>query len=83
MSIVIGVIEEGLIYAIMALGLYITYKILDFPLFFQRFRLVSLSKNGEKTGIHTFFTRQIRSKLAAYQKILHVKALEMPYFIRI
>ena len=31
MSIIIGVIEEGLIYAIMALGLYITYTILDFP----------------------------------------------------
>ena len=31
MSIIIGVIEEGLIYAIMALGLYITYKILDVP----------------------------------------------------
>ena len=31
MSIIMGVIEEGLIYAIMALGLYITYKILDFP----------------------------------------------------
>ena len=31
MSIIIGVIEGGLIYAIMALGLYITYKILDFP----------------------------------------------------
>lgn len=31
MSIVIGVLEEGLIYAIMALGVYITYKILDFP----------------------------------------------------
>lgn len=31
MSIIVGVIEEGLIYAIMALGLYITYKILDFP----------------------------------------------------
>ncbi len=31
MSIIIGVMEEGLIYAIMALGLYITYKILDFP----------------------------------------------------
>ena len=31
MSIVLGVIEEGLIYAIMALGVYITYKILDFP----------------------------------------------------
>ena len=31
MSIVIGILEEGLIYAIMALGLYITYKILDFP----------------------------------------------------
>lgn len=31
MSIIVGVMEEGLIYAIMALGLYITYKILDFP----------------------------------------------------
>lgn len=31
MSIVLGVTEEGLIYAIMALGVYITYKILDFP----------------------------------------------------
>ncbi len=31
MSIVLGVIEEGLIYAIMALGVYITYRILDFP----------------------------------------------------
>ena len=31
MSIIIGVIEEGLIYEIMAIGLYITYKILDFP----------------------------------------------------
>ena len=31
MSIIIGVMEEGLIYAIMALGVYITYKILDFP----------------------------------------------------
>lgn len=31
MSILIGVIEEGLIYAIMTLGVYITYKILDFP----------------------------------------------------
>lgn len=31
MSIVIGVLEEGLIYGIMALGLYITYRILDFP----------------------------------------------------
>ena len=31
MPIIIGVMEEGLIYAIMALGLYITYKILDFP----------------------------------------------------
>lgn len=31
MSIILGVIEEGLVYAIMALGVYITYKILDFP----------------------------------------------------
>lgn len=31
MTILIGVFEEGLVYAIMALGVYITYKILDFP----------------------------------------------------
>lgn len=31
MTLIIGVLEEGLIYAIMALGVYITYKILDFP----------------------------------------------------
>lgn len=31
MSIILGVLEEGLIYAVMALGVYITYKILDFP----------------------------------------------------
>ncbi|HHX12057.1 MAG TPA: ABC transporter permease [Clostridiales bacterium] len=30
-SISIGALEEGLVYAIMALGVYITYKILDFP----------------------------------------------------
>lgn len=29
--IFIGALEEGLVYAIMALGVYITYKILDFP----------------------------------------------------
>lgn len=31
MIISIGALEEGLVYAIMALGVYITYKILDFP----------------------------------------------------
>ena len=31
MSLVVSVFEQGMIYAIMALGLYITYKILDFP----------------------------------------------------
>lgn len=31
MSIILGVLEEGLVYAIMALGVYITYQILDFP----------------------------------------------------
>ena len=30
-TILIGILEEGLVYAIMALGVYITYKILDFP----------------------------------------------------
>lgn len=31
MDILIGILEQGMIYAIMALGVYITYKILDFP----------------------------------------------------
>ncbi|MDD3569910.1 MAG: ABC transporter permease [Lachnospiraceae bacterium] len=31
MGIIIGVLEQGLIYGVMALGIYITYKILDFP----------------------------------------------------
>ncbi len=31
MTLVISVFEQGMIYAIMALGMYITYKILDFP----------------------------------------------------
>lgn len=31
MALVISVFEQGLIYSIMALGMYITYKILDFP----------------------------------------------------
>ncbi len=30
-TILLGVFEEGLVYAVMALGVYITYKILDFP----------------------------------------------------
>lgn len=31
MDILLGILEQGLIYGIMALGVYITYKILDFP----------------------------------------------------
>ena len=31
MTVIMGILEEGLIYAVMALGVYITYKILDFP----------------------------------------------------
>ncbi len=31
MTLVISVLEQGFIYGIMALGMYITYKILDFP----------------------------------------------------
>lgn len=31
LTLVLGVLEEGLVYAIMAMGVYITYKILDFP----------------------------------------------------
>ena len=30
-TFIFGILEEGLVYAIMALGVYITYKILDFP----------------------------------------------------
>lgn len=31
MTLFISVLEQGMIYAVMALGMYITYKILDFP----------------------------------------------------
>ena len=31
MTILLGILEQGLIFGIMALGVYITYKILDFP----------------------------------------------------
>lgn len=31
MGIILGILEQGLIYAILALGVYITYRILDFP----------------------------------------------------
>lgn len=31
MALIISVFEQGMIYAVMALGMYITYKILDFP----------------------------------------------------
>lgn len=31
LNIVFGIIQEGVIYSIMALGIYISYKILDFP----------------------------------------------------
>lgn len=31
MALILSVLEQGMIYAIMALGVYITYKILDFP----------------------------------------------------
>ena len=30
-DILLGVLEQGFIYGIMALGVYITYRILDFP----------------------------------------------------
>ncbi len=31
MALILSVLEQGLIYGVMALGVYITYKILDFP----------------------------------------------------
>lgn len=31
MSFITSILEQGLIYGILALGIYITYKILDFP----------------------------------------------------
>ena len=31
MDFVVSILEQGLIYGILALGVYITYKILDFP----------------------------------------------------
>ena len=31
MNLIVTILEQGLIYGILSLGLYITYKILDFP----------------------------------------------------
>lgn len=31
MSFAVSILEQGLIYGILSLGIYITYKILDFP----------------------------------------------------
>ena len=31
MNLLLSVLEQGLIYAVLALGVYITFKILDFP----------------------------------------------------
>ena len=31
MNLIVTTVEQGLIYGILALGVYITYKILDFP----------------------------------------------------
>lgn len=31
MNLIISILEQGFIYGILALGVYITYKILDFP----------------------------------------------------
>ena len=31
MDLLLSIFEQGFIYAIMAIGVYITYKILDFP----------------------------------------------------
>ena len=31
MALILSVLEQGMIYGILALGVYITYKILDFP----------------------------------------------------
>ena len=31
MALLFSVLEQGMIYGILALGVYITYKILDFP----------------------------------------------------
>ena len=34
-TIILGIFEEGLVYAIMALGVFITYRILDSDLIFR------------------------------------------------
>ena len=31
MNLIVTTVEQGLVYGILALGVYITYKILDFP----------------------------------------------------
>lgn len=65
MDILIGILEQGMIYAIMALGVYISYKILDFPdlTVDGSFPLgaavtVYLITNGESTLISTLTMNQ-------------------------
>lgn len=71
-TIFLGIIEDGLVYAIMALGVYITYKILDFP---------DLSVDGTFPLGAALTAAGIANGLPFIGKISPVAALFLSFFV--
>ena len=71
-TIFLGIIEDGLVYAIMALGVYITYKILDFP---------DLSVDGTFPLGAAITAAGIANGLPLIGKISPVAALFLSFFV--
>ncbi len=71
-TIFLGIIEDGLVYAIMALGVYITYKILDFP---------DLSVDGTFPLGAALTAAGIANGLPFIGKITPVAALFLSFFV--
>ena len=74
MGIVLSTVEQGLIYAILALGVYITYKILDFPDLSvdSTFPLgAAVTATMITNGMHPLLT--LPASMLAVTGIIHVK----------
>ena len=71
LTIILGILEEGLVYAIMALGVYITYKILDFP---------DLSVDGTFPLGAALTAAGIANGLPLFGKVSPVAALILSFF---
>ena len=76
MTLVLSVLEQGMIYAIMALGIYITYTILDFPdlTVDGSFPLgAALSAVLITKGVNPILTLLVTFAAGAFAGIIHVK----------